>query len=585
MKLELFSCCQKRQEDDNCTRIKKPSITDQQRVVQRDNILSQINRGAELKLLDIDDFLIQGLLGIGTSSEVYLLVRKNDKRKFAGKFLKGEVGRKEFIRETTLMNSCSNQCKNIINMIGITVIPRCLIMDYYMNGSLDVALRKDRENVQLGLETEFPFLRRLGYILDMCIAVTELHRRNICHRDIAMRNLLLSDDKKHILLADFSYSRKVKSALKRQGTLTNIFPLQSCPETFSKLNSSDSERAIRESWYSLKSDIWSMGITMFRIIDKGFSEVKDWQQLPTRFPSESKPPPNVFDRIDDLWISILRCWNKNPEKRPQSSDLEDKIKQLIDNPLNAAIENEGYITYASPYRTLNGLSMHEDTMMSNSEVRLPMLSSSRSIDQQSTFSSFLEVQDSSSSSTEISWEPRIKIKAPGERTWSKIMQKWNMLKGANYQHGSNQPTPPIRPIISSKTGDSSNHIPWNIPHSKSSVSKSIRNASTPNKHLRINRGWRFVRTLRSISSIWSTSKSSFYELSQVSERVQYCPPIDIPSRSSPTNIAYCGDRHFFQSVSKLISHDEEDSFRAVPTNVEAIEESYGPHDEKRYSDL
>jgi len=573
----------KSQEDDSGARIKKRFITYQQRVVQRDNILSEIDRGAELKVLDIDDFLIQGLLGIGTSSEVYLLIRKNDKRKFAGKFLKGEVGRKEFIRETTLINSCSNQCANIINMIGITAIPRCLIMDYYMNGSLDVALRKDRENVQLGLDTEFPFLRRLGYILDMCTAVTELHRRNICHRDIAMRNLILSDDKKHILLTDFSLSRRVKSALKRQGTLSNIFPIESCPETFSKLNSSDSERAIYESWYSLKSDIWSMGITMFRIIDKGFSEVKDWQQLPTRFPKESKPPLNVFDRIDDLWILILRCWNENPDKRPQSFDLEDKIKQLIDNPLNATIENEGYITYASPYLAFDGLSLYEDTMMSNSEFRYPNLSSYR----RSTFTSLLEGQDEDSScnSTEISWEPRIKINTPGQGTRSKIMQKLNMLKGATYEHGPNQPTAPVRPIINSTTDNSSNHTLQNNPHYKTSFSKCIPNASTSNKHLRINRGWKFARRLRSFSSILSTSVSSFDELPNVTECVKYCPSIEISSRSSATNIAYCGDRHFFQNASKLISHDQVDSCEYYLPDVEPIEETCDSDHDKRYTDL
>merc|ERR1719320_261477 len=129
------------------------------------------------------------------------------------------------------MNSCSNVCSKIVNLFGITTKPRCLVMDYYINGSLDVALLEDDKNTKLGGKTEFPFLLRLGYILDMCKAISELHLRNICHRDIAMRNLLLSDDKKHVLLTDFSLSRAVSSALKTQSTITSILPKESAPET------------------------------------------------------------------------------------------------------------------------------------------------------------------------------------------------------------------------------------------------------------------------------------------------------------------------------------------------------------------
>jgi len=158
-----------------------------------------------------------------------------------------------------------------------------------------------------------------------------------------------------------------------------------------------------------------------------------------------------------------------------------------------------------------------------------------------------------------------------------------MLKGANHQDGSNQPTEQVRPIISSTTDNSRNHILQNNAHYKNSLSKCIPNASTPNKHLRINKGWKLARRLGSFSSILSTSVSSFDELSHVSERVKYCPSIDIASRSSATNIAYCGDRHFFQSGSKLLSHDEAGSCEIVLP--ESIEETYDSDHDIRYTNL
>merc|ERR1719285_267183 len=149
-----------------------------------------------------------------------------------------------------------------------------------------------------------------------------------------------------------------------------------------------------------------------------------------------------------------------------------------------------------------------------------------------------------------------------------------MLKGANHQDGSNQPTAQVKPIIGSTTDNSRNHKLQNNAHYKNSLLKCIPNASTSNKHLRINRGWKFGRRLRSFSSSWSTSVSSFEKFSHVSERVKYCPSIDIASRSSATNIAYCGDRHFFQSGSKLISHDESVSCEIILPNVEPKGETY-----------
>merc|ERR1719320_711317 len=186
------------------------------------------------------------------------------------------------------MKSCSNACATVVNLVGIITMPKCLVLEYYVNGSLDIALRKDKLNMKRGQkESEFPFLRRLGYILDMCKAVNQLHQVNICHRDIAMRNLLLSDDKENVVLADFSLSRIVSSAIETQSTLTAIVPKKSPPETYRKNN--------WERHYSLKSDIWSLGVTMFEIIDKELDEFEDKEELPSGFSMQQLPPAGIFN--------------------------------------------------------------------------------------------------------------------------------------------------------------------------------------------------------------------------------------------------------------------------------------------------
>jgi len=293
---------------DKLSRIIVKANTDPQLALKRQNIISQINKGTDLEILELSDFSLVELIGSGASSDVGLVVRKKDKQKFAMKFTNHELCTKEFINEATLLKSCSDVCSTIVNLVGIVPTPKCLVFEFHANGSLDQALKKDNFSVERGNKTEFPFLRRLGFISDICKAVHQLHRANICHRDIAMRNLLLSDDKKNVLLSDFSLSRVMSTALVTQSTLTTLVPTNSAPETVK-------ERSIpkygRENWerhYSLKSDIWCLGVTMFEIIEREeLADIHWGKNMPSGFSKKRVPSTNVFNRMEDLWILILRC--------------------------------------------------------------------------------------------------------------------------------------------------------------------------------------------------------------------------------------------------------------------------------------
>jgi len=152
-------------------RLIKKANSDPLHARKRQRIISQINKGTNLDSLEISDFSIVELVGSGASSDVFLAVRKEDRKKFAVKFINHEIGSKEFINEATLLKSCSNSCASIVNLVGIVTTPKCLVFDFHTNGSLDQAFKKDNVSVARGKKTEFPFLRRMGYILDVCNAV------------------------------------------------------------------------------------------------------------------------------------------------------------------------------------------------------------------------------------------------------------------------------------------------------------------------------------------------------------------------------------------------------------------------------
>jgi len=558
----------------------------------RRSIISQINRGTDLKILEIGDFTPEKSVGSGASSDVCLLVRKDDGQKFAGKFVKGEIGTKDFINEATILKSCSTACATIVNLVGITTTPKCLVLEFYENGSLDKALRKDNLNVERGMETEFPFLRRLGYILDMCKAVHQLHRENICHRDIAMRNLLLSDDKEHVILTDFSLSRIVSSAFETQSTLTTLVPTKSAPETFRKSITSKSGHENWKRYYSLKSDIWSLGVTMFEIIDKEeLGDIKERKHMPSRFPTERLPPTKVFNRMQDLWILVLRCWNQRPEDRPQSWDVQERIERLISDPWNIGNEDDGYIRAPSKGFATAGSTFDDQRLASccsqlemstdcnwmdtvyEDEYGLP----SGSLQLESPSISILAEQESPKSIMPSmmkdffrkmsSFAKRRDIGIHGQGVKGQLInkQKWLMFSridsektfNKNLSLPSGTPNPNINTL--------SQHFSLKQLHSSNfPLQRNKSDPSISNSQLMIGKGFKFLKSLGSVSSMLSNSFSSRYEESIITDRVQYCSPLSLSFNSTVTNMRYCKDRGFFRNRATMEEKPNSPDFLYTP---------------------
>jgi len=551
---------------------------------KRQGIISQINKGTDLDILEISDFNLVEVIGSGASSDVCLVVRKKDRQKFAVKFIKHEIGTKEFINEATLLKSCSNFCATIVTLVGIVTTPKCLVFEFYANGSLDQALEKDNFSVARGEKTKFPFLRRLGWILDMCKAVHQLHRKNICHRDIALRNLLLSDDCKRVLLSDFSLSRVMSTALVTQSTLTNLVPTKSAPETVKQSSSPKYGRENFERYYSLKSDIWSLGVSMFEIIEKEELGDIEWgKNMPSRLSEGRVPPTNVFNRMQDLWILILRCWNEKPQDRPQIWTVQERIETLLADPLNLGRENDGYtrspnkwITRvgstcdkhrlqscyswsgrSDDYNSIDAVLQYEQhldsgNLYSDSPMSWPTSEdwSTKSITSSMPIGSSRKLGIVGSLS-DIQMEEQNR-NSKSQKSWKRYRE--NRTNGGNYS--SMHLSPPLRNSTPT-TSTYSRH--WNRIHQHSLNFLSRRNisdASISNTHLPVGSGVRYLKRLESISSSPTTSISSQCEESCNNERVWYCSPLSVSFNSTATNVRYCKDRHFFNSQATDFNMEE-----------------------------
>jgi len=323
-------------------------------------LVESIRSQTGLQIFELQDFIIEKEVGKGSNSNVCLFVRTTDKRKFAGKMLK-QGSYWSLINEASIMKEVSKLCTNIACLEGITVNPKCLVLQYYKNGDLGTALMRDNEKVDRGSTSEFPFLKRLSYIRDVCNAVSFLQKSYVCHRDLAMRNLLLSDDKEHVLLTDFTLSRVVEGFFNKQITFTDSLPKLAPPETFQS-GKIDSATKDDGGWlYSLKSDIYGLGMTMFEVMTKKqfLRPMHHQSYLPTELPRHILPPKHLFNRAWDLWFVIRRCWNTEIQKRPWSWEVLDNIRELLKNPVTSNTSRVYYNRY-SPKSSLALNSTHSN---------------------------------------------------------------------------------------------------------------------------------------------------------------------------------------------------------------------------------
>merc|ERR1719233_1685136 len=96
---------------------------------------------SEILVFKMTDFSLKEKVGRGNNSDVRLLERVADNKKFAGKMLK-DASCNAFLNEAKIINSLTESCVNIVNLVGIITNPQCLVLQFYKNGDLGTALSK-----------------------------------------------------------------------------------------------------------------------------------------------------------------------------------------------------------------------------------------------------------------------------------------------------------------------------------------------------------------------------------------------------------------------------------------------------------
>lgn len=250
-------------------------------------------------------YRFRDIIGSGSTSAVILVIDENTGEKFTAKIIP-----KSYVRNKKL----HNQIKTEISVLKEVDHPNivkfhehfeftneyhesyiAIIMEYCANGDLLSYLNLKRFKDE---EQKHKIIRQF---LD---AIKYLHKKGIAHGDIKPENILL-DSEYNAKLTDFGFAKtnEIAGDDEKNGTL-----FYAAPELF-----------VRGKYNIFKTDIWSIGITLYCINQNNFPYIKGNQafivdQITSQSFHFAKNVPSLLKKVFE------RC-TSNAEDRPSIEEL------------------------------------------------------------------------------------------------------------------------------------------------------------------------------------------------------------------------------------------------------------------------
>ncbi|CAF1242738.1 unnamed protein product [Adineta steineri] len=215
-----------------------------------------------------------------------------------------------FLEEAYVMQKFEHP--RIIKLIGVcTEQPVLLIMELARLGELRAYLVANR--------SDFDLITLLLYCEQLSSALAYLESKKFVHRDIAARNVLVSNHES-VKLADFGLSRQL--------TLDNSYYKASKGKLPIKWMAPESINFRR---FTHLSDVWMFGVCMWEILTMGKkpfqgianNDVIDQIENGVRLPLPGAYcPKRLFDLLQD-------CWAYEPTNRPTFLQIESRLKIIL----------------------------------------------------------------------------------------------------------------------------------------------------------------------------------------------------------------------------------------------------------------
>jgi len=161
-------------------------------------------------------------------------------------------------------------------------------------------------------------------VLGAALGMSYLERSQIVHRDLSCRNLLVSGDgngRYVVKVSDFGNAKCVP--VNGQSYIANDVII---PVRWSAVE------VLRDNEFSSKSDVWSFGVCMWEIFEKGkepYADCSDFQVSEWVLNGDRLERPT--ECAEDLYTVMTSCWAETPSERPTFQHLIDNICKVMED--------------------------------------------------------------------------------------------------------------------------------------------------------------------------------------------------------------------------------------------------------------
>ncbi|KAG5049845.1 hypothetical protein AAZX31_04G166000 [Glycine max] len=184
----------------------------------------------------------------------------------------------------------------------------CVVVEYLAGGTLKSFLIKNRRR-------KLAFKVVIQLALDLARGLSYLHSQKVVHRDVKTENMLL-DKTRTVKIADFGVARVEASnpndMTGETGTLGYMAP-----------------EVLNGNPYNRKCDVYSFGICLWEIYccdmpypDLSFSEITSAVVRQNLRPEIPRCCPSSLANV------MKRCWDANPDKRPEMDEVVAMIEAI-----------------------------------------------------------------------------------------------------------------------------------------------------------------------------------------------------------------------------------------------------------------
>lgn len=228
----------------------------------------------------------------GMNSAIYLALDKKLNRQWAIKKV-----RKSSSQTTSMLMAEASIMKNLDHpmlprIVGIEEDPKFfyIIMDFVQGESLKTVVSSSGPQAQDTV---------VSWGVKLCDVLTYIHSKGIVYRDMKPANIMLSPDG-NIKLIDFGIAREYKENASEDTTALGTEGY-AAPEQYEGKGQTDA-----------RTDVYGMGITLFQLLTGVNPSSYQENIFSIRLQN-----PNLSSGLDKI---ILKCTNKDPKKRYQSTE-------------------------------------------------------------------------------------------------------------------------------------------------------------------------------------------------------------------------------------------------------------------------